>query len=146
MKIFNRFRIDTIDQLIICDGNDIYRYNRERGQVIVERVGDDDKSLPRRILIDFTEGFKPTSLTELAVDNRSGFRLDLKAEDPEALLMSSAIIWATIDDMVVHRLKLIDLNSNSTTYYLSKIMFDQPVDQAETSFSTPEGVEVFDLR
>ena len=113
----NRFRIDTVDQLIVSDGTDIYRYNRDRKQVIIEHIQDEDKFLPRKILLDFADGFKAISLTELAVAEKNGFRLDLEAEDPEVSLMSSAIIWATTDDMVVHRLKLIDLNSNSTTYY-----------------------------
>ena len=142
----NRFRVDTVDQLIVCDGNDIYRYNRQRNQVIIERVKDDDKLLPRKILLDFADGFKAMDVTEIAVDERQGFRLDLEAEDPEASLMSHAIIWATGDDMVVHRLKLIDLNSNSTTYYLSRIEFDLPVDQNEITFSPPEDAEIFDLR
>ena len=72
------------------------------------------KTPDRKVLLDFADGFKAMDLTEIAVDERQGFRLDLEAEDPEVLLMSRAIIWATSDDMVVHRLKLIDLNSNST--------------------------------
>ena len=143
----NRFRIDTVDLLIVCDGTDVYRYNRTRGQVIIEKTGaDDSQLLPHRILLEFARDFEARSLTELAVEDRNGFRLDMTAKDSEASLMASAVIWATSEDFVVHRLKMVDLNSNSTTYYLSKIEFDKPVEISETTFSTPENVEIFDLR
>ncbi len=143
----NRFRIETPEQLFIADGKDIYRYNRLKEQVIIEPVGSNDEQfLPRKLLLDFADGFDATAITEMVVDGREGLRLDLIANDPEVSLISSAIIWVTSDDLVVHRLKLIDLNSNSTTYYLSEIIFDKPVEASETTFTPPEGVELFDLR
>ncbi len=143
----NRFRIETPEQLLIADGKDIYRYNRVKEQVIIEPIGSDgEQFLPSKLLLDFADGFNAMTITEIAVDGREGLRLDLKANDPDVSLMSSAVIWITSDDLVVHRLKLIDLNSNSTTYFLSDIIFDQSVEASETLFTPPEGVELFDLR
>ena len=143
----NRFRIDTPEQLLIADGRNVYRYNRMKKQVIIESISDDSEQLlPRKMMLNFADEFKAITITDLVVDGRAGFRLDLEANDPDASLVSSANVWATTDDLTVHRLKFIDLNSNSTTYFLSDISFDQPVDSSETSFTPPEGVELFDLR
>ncbi|NQT35459.1 outer membrane lipoprotein carrier protein LolA [bacterium] len=143
----NRFRFNTPEQLLISDGENIFRYNRVKKQVIIEPVGENsDQLLPQKLLLDFADGFKAVSLSPLTVDGREGFRLDMTAEDPETTLLSSATLWVTSDDLVVHRLKLLDLNSNSTTYYLSNIIFDQPIDTSVTAFTPPEGVELFDLR
>lgn len=143
----NRFRFDTPEQLLISDGENIFRYNRVKKRIIIEPVGEDDgQLLPQKLLLDFADGFKAVSLSSLTVDSREGFRLDMTAEDPETTLLSSATLWVTSDDLVVHRLKLLDLNSNSTTYYLSNIIFDQPIDTSVTAFTPPEGVELFDLR
>lgn len=143
----NRFRFDTSEQLLISDGENVFRYNRIKKQVIIEPVGTGgDQLLPQKLLLDFADGFKAVSLSPLTVDGREGFRLDMTAENPETTLLSSAALWATSDDLVVHRLKLLDLNSNSTTYYLSNIIFDQSIDTSVTAFTPPEGVELFDLR
>ncbi len=142
----NRFRIETPEQLLVSDGRDIYRFNRALRQVIVEPVNSGGAPpLPRRILLDFTEGFKAAKIDKMAVAGEEGYRLDLVSKDPDEALLSDATLWITSDDLVVHRLKLVDLNGNSTTYYLSNIRFDLPVDSTVTSFTIPEGVELFDL-
>ena len=143
----NRFRIETPEQLMVSNGREIYRYNRIKSQVIIEPVSEDgDQLLPSKLLLDFTEGFKAESITPLSVAGSEGYRLDLLPDDPDEILLSAAILWFTSEDMVVQRLKLVDQNGNSTSYYLSNIQLDKPVDAAETSFVSPDGVEIFDLR
>ena len=143
----NRFRIETPEQLLVCDGKDIYRHNLVKGQVIIEPVeSSGNQLLPQKLLLDFADGFKADGLTCLAVAGSAGFRLDLIPDDPDAQLISSATLWVSEDDLVVHRLKLVDLNMNSTTYFLSNLVFDQQIDASETTYDPPEGIEVFDLR
>jgi len=142
-----RFCIDTPEQLLVSDGSNIYRYNCARLQVIIEPVNEgNDQLLPGRLLLKFADGFSAETITPLPVAGKEGFRLDLKPDDPDAMLTSAAIIWYNAEEMIVHRLKLVDLNGNSTTYFLSNIVVDKQVKQSETSFEIPEGVEVFDLR
>jgi len=105
-----------------------------------------DQLLPGRLLLKFADGFSGETVTPLAVAGKDGFRLDLKPDDPDAMLISAAIIWYSAEELIVHRLKLVDLNGNSTTYFLINIVVDKPVKQSETIFEIPEGVEVFDLR
>lgn len=143
----NRFRIDTPDQLVVSDGKVINRFNKARNQVIIEAVGESNAGLlPNRLLLDFADQFKATTVEELAVSDKPGFRLELTAEDPDALLLKEAVLWATADDLTVHRLKLTDLNGNTTTYQLSEIRVNQPLDSTLTAFTPPPGAELFDLR
>ncbi|MCF7811300.1 outer membrane lipoprotein carrier protein LolA [bacterium] len=142
-----RFYIDTPEQLLVSDGSSVFRYNRVKSQVIIEPISEDnDQILPSRLLMKFADGFSAESLTPLPVAGKEGYRLDLKPDNEDEMLTSAAIIWFSDDDQIVHRLKLIDLNGNSTTYFLNNIVIDQPVKQLETSFEIPKDVEVFDLR
>ncbi|MDP8239754.1 MAG: outer membrane lipoprotein carrier protein LolA [Candidatus Hatepunaea meridiana] len=142
-----RFRIDTPEQLLVADGKNIFRYNRIKKQIIIEPINStDDQLLPRKLMLDFADGFSASNITSLTVNSKEGFRLDLLPDNPDEILVSSATLWATTENLVVHRMKLLDLNSNSTTYYLSNIQINQPVDVSQTTFTPPEGVEIFDLR
>jgi len=142
-----RFRIDTEDQLIICDNYAIYRYNKLKSQVIIEPLVDNTESLiPRRMLLNFADEFKADKLTELPVHEQLGFRLDLISDKPDEVLMTSATLWATLEDKTIHRLKFSDLNGNITTYYLSNITSNKIIDPGLTTFQNPPNVEVFDLR
>ena len=143
----NRFRIDTPDQLVVSDGQVISRFNKARNQVIIEAAVESGAGmLPNRLLLDFADQFRATGAEELAVSEKPGFRLELTAEDPEALLLKEAVVWATAGDLTIHRLKLTDLNGNTTTYQLSEIELNQPLDSSLTIFTPPPGAEVFDLR
>ncbi|MBM3326331.1 MAG: outer membrane lipoprotein carrier protein LolA [Calditrichaeota bacterium] len=143
----NRMRVETPEQSIISDGQVIHRYNRERKQVMIETVAKGGKSLLlRKFMLEFADMFDATAITPLAVEGQKGFRLDLISRDKDETLVNDAALWVTEADLVVRRLKITDLNHNTTTYLLSDIKFNTPVDAGETSFSLPDGVEVFDLR
>ncbi len=143
----NRFRIETDEQLIVSDGLAIFRHNRLSSQVIIESIeGNEGALLPQRLLLNFGKEFNADNLTEMGVSQQNGFRLELKPKNPEAALVDEITIWATTDDLTVQRLKVRDLNGNTTTYFMSDIKMNQSLDPNLTIFTVPEGVELFDLR
>ncbi|MDP8228382.1 MAG: outer membrane lipoprotein carrier protein LolA [Candidatus Electryoneaceae bacterium] len=149
----NRFRIDTPEQLLVSDGECVYRFDRTNARVIIEPVGSGGSSLlPQRLLLEFGDDFRAVSLTETMVAGRDGIRLELVPRDPDTALIEKVILWVTTpddsgnDDWIIHRLKMADMSGNHTTYFLSNIRLDQPIDPDATSFIPPEGVELFDLR
>jgi len=142
----NRFRIETPEQVIVADGQNLYRYNLLRKQVMIEPVSKAEGLLPNKMLLKFAEEFDAVSLAPLLVEGGEGYRLDLQPQDKEKALLSEVTLWATTTPIAVRRIKLIDLNGNSTTYFLRDIRFDQPVDTTMLHFSPPQGVEIFDLR
>ena len=143
----NRFRIDTPKQLLVSDGEAIFRYNKVRKQVTIEPViSSGEPLLPQKLLFGFAKKFQPVNLEELPVTGRKGFRLDLVPLQADMELVEKVTLWVTEDDFVVHRLKTIDVSGNSTTFFLDKLRFDEVVDKEITTFTIPDGVEVFDLR
>lgn len=142
----DRFRLETPEQLIVSDGTSVFRFNRQRNQVMVESVGNAEALLPRRLLLDFAGEFEAVEMAPLAVSGGAGFRLDMKPKDPEKSLLSAASMWVTAADLTVHRMRIEDLNGNSTTYVLEEIVFDKAVEPSATTFTPPEGAELFDLR
>lgn len=147
VTVDDRFRIETPEQHLVCDGEAIYRYNLKKAQVIIEPITEDsDKMLPRRLMLRFADDFIAKEMTNQAVDGEEGLRLDLLPESSEEVLLSEVTIWVTVKDMIVHRLKVVDLNGNFTTYIFSNIQVNSPQDTDHTKFICPDGVELFDLR
>ena len=142
-----RFKIDTQEQLIVCDNISIFRHNKIKSQVIIEPIENNtDNLLPRKLLLNFADEFKAENLLELPVNRKLGYRIDLIADKPDEALISSATLWVTKEDKTIRRLRFVDLNGNLTTYFLSNIMLNQQVDSTMTTFELPPEVEVFDLR
>ena len=143
----NAFRIESDEQLIVSDGNSIYRFNKVSNQVIIETVDKGkDNALPRRMMLKFAEEFSATELTEMMVNNLPGARLDLEPKDSDKVMISNATIWYTSEDNTVNRLKFSDLNGNTTTYFFINPTFNQSVDPNLMAFIPPENAETFDLR
>lgn len=142
-----RFRLDTEDQLIVCDNESVFRHNKIKSQVIIEPIDNSaDILLPRKLLLNFSNEFKAKKLMELPVNNNLGYRIDLNANKPDEMLISTATLWVTAEDKTIRRMRFVDLNGNITTYYLSNIMFNESIDSTITSFEIPLDVELFDLR
>lgn len=143
----DKFRIETPEQHLVCDGDAIYRHNISRAQVIIEPMSEEgDNMLPRRLMLRFADDFQATTMTKQAVDGQAGLRLDLVPNSSEEVMLSEVTLWITEQDMIVRRLKVIDLNGNSTTYLFSNIEVNTPQGSDYTKFITPDGVELFDLR
>jgi outer membrane lipoprotein-sorting protein len=142
----NRFKVTTPEQVMVSDGVNLYRHNLSRKQVMIESIGNAQNLLPRKLLLDFTSDFDATEMSPIAVSGKAGFRLDLKPQKPEESLISTASIWVSDEDFIVHRMRFEDMNRNFTTYSLQNIVFDAAVPDSATIFTTPENVEIFDLR
>ena len=143
----NRFRIETDEQLMVSDGEAIYRHNKISAQVIVEPVKDNDEALlPQRLLLNFSKEFNAESVSDMQVAMQAGFRLELSPKERETGMVDKITIWATTEDMTIRRLKISDMNGNSTTYFLTDISMNKPIDASVTTFTVPDGVELFDLR
>ena len=147
VTVDDRFRIETPEQHLVCDGDAIYRYNLKKAQVIIEPITEgSDKMLPRRLMLRFADDFNAQEMTKQAVNGEEGLRLDLLPKSREEVLLSEVTIWVTVKDMIVHRLKVIDLNGNSTIYIFSNIRVNSTQDTDHTKFICPDRVELFDLR
>ena len=141
-----RFRMQTPEQVIVCDGENLYRYNSLKKQVMIEPLKEASNLLPRKFLLELGDEFDAVSINPVSVDDREGFRLDLIPLKPEESFMSNASVWVTLSDMLVHKMQMDDLNGNRTTYILRNIKIDTPIEPGETTFIIPEGAELFDLR
>ncbi len=143
----DRFRMETTEQLIVCNGEAIFRYNEKRNQIIIEPVTEKTgKMLPRRLLMEFADEFDALEYRELAVEGKPGFRLDLVPKIPDEALLTSATIWASSEDHLVRRLMFEDLNGNTTTYIFKNISLGEDVDETKFQFSPPSEAEIIDMR
>ena len=115
--------------------------------MIIESAGSTNEPLlPAKLLLEFAKNFKATEISPLSIASKPGYRLDLTPNDPNESLLSTAAIWVSEDDKIIHRLKLVDLNGNSTMFFLSDIVLNDPLLPSETEFKVPDSAEVFDMR
>jgi len=142
----NRFRIHTEEQVIVSDGEVIFRYNKPRNQVMIERVDKAEALLPNKLLLQFTDQFEAVGIAPIAIEGAEGFRLDLTPDDPDKALLREATLWVATGGMIVNRIRIVDLNGNTTTYTLTNLHFDQPINADSLKFTPPAGAEIFDLR
>lgn len=142
----DRFRMESPEQIMVCDGTNLYRYNLLKNQVMIESAGETTNMLPRRLLLDIGSEFEATMIDPVSVAGQEGFRLELKPLKPEESLLSLAVVWITANDLMIRKMQMDDLNGNRTTYILNNIEIDKAVDSVETTLNIPEGAEIFDLR
>lgn len=142
----NRFRVETPEQTMVSDGKALYRFSKTKNQVMIEAVEKSESLLPNRVLLNFGDEFDAVGLAALPVEGKEGYSLDLKPRSPDKALLASATLWVTSEDRAVRRIRIVDLNGNSTTYSLSKLTFDSTAAPELFVFKLPAGAEIFDLR
>lgn len=143
----NRFRLESPEQILTCNGAVVKRWNRLRNQVILESAeGAGERFLPSRLLLDLPDRFEAIRLENLPVEGLPGFRLDLKSHQPEEDLLRELSLWATAEDLLVRRLKVVDLDGNSTVYSLSNLRLNPELPDSLFEGEVPPDAEVFDLR
>lgn len=142
----SRYRIETVSQTIVTDGETTWIHNRAEGQVLINDYVEDEFSFS---LTTFLSQFGNDYDTALqGSQRRSGqmhYVLELSPRDDFATFRSVEL-WMRKSDSIVTHLIVVDLNDVTMTFDLSDIEIDPPVLESTFSFDIPQSVEVIDLR
>jgi len=121
-------------QLIVVDGVQIWRYERDLAQVVVSAYSDDLGGTPALLLSGDV-----SSIAARYRVTRGGDRFVLTPRDPDSLFRQMQVEFR---GRKLTRLELLDSLGQTTVLVLKRIRLNPTLDPALFSFTPPPGVDV----
>lgn len=145
LKNPEKFKIETKDETIVCDGEFVWSYSVENQQVI-KNLADRSENLfkPNQYLANFRSGYVPRLTGEEKIDRTECFVL-LLAPKEEEVFIKKMTIWVDKKKLLAKKLKYTDSNDNQVTLIFQRIKTNRKIKDSEFVFQTPPGVEELDL-
>ncbi len=145
LKNPDKFKIDTKDETIVCDGEFVWSYSVENRQVI-KNLADRSENLfrPNQYLANFRSEYVPRLTGEEKVDRTRCFKLLLSPKE-EDLFIKKMTIWVDSKKLLAKKLEYTDSNDNQVTLIFQRIKTNRKIKDSEFVFQTPLGVEELDL-
>ncbi|MBU1651439.1 outer membrane lipoprotein carrier protein LolA [bacterium] len=143
----NHFRTETPDQTIVCDGVTLWMYSVTNNQVIIRSVTDglNDLITPQKLLYEYPTHYDVQNIADDVLMGKSCFLLTLKPvsdTDPTKYLR----VWVDKTNYMTRKFMVEDLADNQTIFKLKNFQFDAELSSDIFTYSTPEGVEIIDIR
>lgn len=145
LKNPDKFKIDTKDETIVCDGEFVWSYSVENRQVI-KNLADRSENLfkPNQYLANFRSRYVPRLTGEEKIDRTRCFKLSLSPRE-EDLFIKKMTIWVDSKKLLAKKLEYTDSNDNQVTLIFQRIKTNRKIKDSEFVFQTPPGVEELDL-
>ncbi|MGB2768464.1 MAG: outer membrane lipoprotein carrier protein LolA [Candidatus Zixiibacteriota bacterium] len=145
LKNPEKFKIDTKDETIVCDGEFVWSYSVENRQVI-KNSADRSENLfkPNQYLANFRSEYVPRLTGEEKIDRTRCFKLSLSPKE-EDLFIKKMTIWVDSKKLLAKKLEYTDSNDNQVTLIFQRIKTNRKIKDSEFVFQTPPGVEELDL-
>ncbi len=145
LKNPDKFKIETKDETITCDGKFVWTYTVENQQVVKNLV-DKSESLfkPNQYLSNFRSDYSPSLEGEGKVDQAKCFKLIL-ASKKEDVFIKKMTVWVDQQNLLARRLEYRDSQDNDIVMDFQHIKTNRKIKDSEFVFQTPPGVEELDL-
>jgi len=141
-----RFRVETEDQVLVCDGKTVWTYSKADQRLLIDHLGDNEQQmLPRRMLFHMSKDFDVRSSGAAVLDGVKTVHLRFSARN-EATLFPKAELWVSTKSWLPVQVIQTDLDDNTTTYRLNLIEKNVEIADDAMTFTAPEGAEVIDMR
>ena len=141
-----KFKIQTENQLIVCDGTTVWTYSQNTNQVLIDNVQNaNDITLPGDIMLNFLGKYRPIYIDKEKLNGVECHKIELDAKNDDEFIQK-VIVWVGKKDLIVHQIEQIDLNNNENIYRLKNIQFDVQFAKEFFKYIPPDSVEVIDMR
>jgi outer membrane lipoprotein-sorting protein len=142
----NRFRLEFPNQKLIVDGKVLYRYNSEYQQLLIEPYTEDSGViLPKQLLAGLSNRWNLVDGSKTAVEDSTGYRLDLQAKDQESAFRN-VTVWINPSDWLVRKALIDDVQGNRTVYRIDQVVLNPVLHDSLFQVHVPKGTETIDLR
>lgn len=143
----NNYRIETEAQEIVTDGTTVWTYSKQGDQVIIDLLDkSEENALPKDLLFQYSEDFKPTLVGESKLNGKKVYVLTLSPKNVEESFIKSMKIWVDADTWVTSQVEQTDINDNVQTYVINNIRDNVVLTSDLFKFKIPAEAEVVDLR
>jgi len=145
MKNPDKFKIQTKEETIMCDGKFVWTYSVENQQVVKNLLDRSESTFkPNQYLSDFRDEYVPRLEGEEKIDQTSCFKLLLSPKKDDVFIKKMTI-WVDKKSLIAQKLEYKDTNDNFVTLIFSHIKTNRKIKDSEFVFLTPPGVEELDL-
>lgn len=142
----SQYRIETLYEVIIGQGDEAWIYRPQEKQVLITRVDDPTRAYsPSALFQSYGDLYHAHTSSYELVDGVAYFRLELSPIDSE-FEITSLTLWIREQDRIITRMVALDQSSIRTVIELENVRIGIPISPEIFEFSPPEGVEVIDLR
>jgi len=138
-----QYRVDTATEIIISHGPDTYTYRPSENQVLITAT--EPTFSPATLFGDFDQYYTVTGSRNTTYEGTPHHAVILQPRDPE-LPVVEATLWMRINDSMISRIQLVDVNETTTDLRLNNVQLHPQIDSAIFDLSFPEDVEIIDLR
>lgn len=146
LKNPDKFKIQTKEETIACDGKFVWTYSVENQQVVKNLLKRSESMFkPNQYLSNFRTDYVPHLEGEEKVAQIQCFRLVLSPKKDEDVFIKKMTVWVDKQSLLAKKLEYKDSNDNLITLIFSHIKTDRKIKDSEFVFQTPPGVEELDL-
>jgi chaperone LolA len=145
-KKTNKYRIETENELLVTDGETVWRMNKSKKQVLIDSYKEDPKNIsPDHLFLNAHKEYNAVSIGGGRIDGKDISILKLTPKS-ESSTFKSIKLWINIYDLTIQKIETIDFSDARSTYGISKFSMDTGASDSVFIFTPPAGVEVIDLR
>lgn len=146
MKKNNKYRIETENEMLVTDGVTVWRMNKAKNQVLIDKYKDDPKSVtPERLFLNTPKEYNAIRIGSETLDGQELTILKLTPKS-ESSTLKSIKLWIDEEELIILKAETIDFSDTRSTYSISKFSMNTGLSDALFTFTPPAGVEIIDLR
>jgi outer membrane lipoprotein-sorting protein len=145
LKNPDKFRIETKDEVIVCDGKYVWDYSVENQQVVKNLVDQSENMFkPNQYLSNFRKDYTPSLKGEEKIDKVPCYKLLLSAKREDASIKNMTM-WVDKQDYLARKIEYKDSQDNDIVLEFQHIKVDRKIKDSEFVFQVPDGVEEVDM-
>jgi len=142
----NRYRIETLTEIITGIDNEAWIYRPEDNQVLITNIDAEGLAYsPGTLLRSYDEFFDARRVDYESLNGVPHFRLELYPTQPD-FSISTLTLWIRDRDRMITKMVILSQSSTRSEITLSNIRIGVSIPPETFDFSLPDGVEVIDLR
>ncbi len=145
LKNPDKFKIETKEETIVCDGKFVWTYSVENQQVVKNSVAKSEGMFkPNQYLSNFHTDYTAALEGEEKVDQTQCFKLLLSSKKEDAFI-KKMILWVDQKSLLAKKLEYKDAEENNIVLEFQHVKTNRKIKDPEFVFQTPPGVEELDL-
>ncbi len=147
LKDKDKFRIETQDQIIVCNGKIVWTHSLYNNQVIIDKIENsaDEIRLPKDLFLKYSENYSPRLIGNEVIDQQDCAVLELKAKSDD-IFIKFMKIWINTKLSVPIKIEQVDINENTNSYRLLNVELGKPLADKLFNYEIPNSVEIIDMR
>lgn len=142
------YRLELVDEVIICDNKSVWRYLKDLNEVqISDYEPADDEITPTNIFNIYENDFYYLYAELDKVDGKDYHVIDLTPMDKSKSFFKVKV-WVSVNDSFIHKMKVFDKNGSRYTYALNQLIKNGAFEDAVFEFNKADYPDVYieDLR